>query len=208
MRILGVSAFVTATILVSLATLPATAQLPPIPHGPDGVTSKIRPNGLNDMHFRRDAEGLYSVQIVLYQKSGAVWSQAGLPATLRVFVCIPDVEVTHNATADPLHVELQAHVGSDCWQDRISIPFTSSADEGVRLTFDPADLDNPTTNNPRLIDVFVTFASPGLEGHTSHHGLLKNEFIGIGEFNPVLHDACFDVADALDYYGTAYAVAA
>lgn len=137
-------------ILITASTVPVWAdEEDPV------VTARITfPDSIGDLVLLDD-DGEYTASVELFQLGDDGWEQIEIRATLRVF--------EDQLLGDPI--------------DRVSVPFDSSADEAVNVTFSGEEF----SGGP--LDVFITFSS--LDGNpTSHHHVVKNILISAGQ-----HDA-------------------
>lgn len=155
----------TLTLLAASAT-PAAA----LDQAPDGITASITfEDSLGDLVLVADENGDYTASVSIFQADDGEWEQIQLWATLRVF-------------EDSLFGGI----------DRVSIPFQSSADGPVSITFSGEEFTGGS------LDVFVTFSQLGVNPETgtvptSHHHLVKNLAIEQGDF---------DLADGFDHHNT------
>lgn len=161
----------TLALLATLTLLTATATpSAALDQDPDGITASITFDGsLQDLVLVADDNGDYTATVSIFQENDDEWEQIQLWATLRVF-------------EDGLFEGI----------DRVSIPFQSSADEPVSITFSGDEFTGGA------LDVFVTFSELGVNPDTgtvptSHHHLAKNLAIEQGDFG---------LADGFDHHNT------
>ena len=121
------------------------------------VTATITfPGSIGDFVLLADDDGDYTASVEIFQLVDGEWEQVEMRATLRVF---------EDTLEGP--------------EDLRSVPFDSSADEAVNVTFSGDGLSGA------ILDVFVTFSElgQGKDGSvpTSHHHIAKNALISLGQ---------------------------